>query len=48
MTSDRALLDWLLNLAEFGFVLIENVPIEQGHVPALQERVNFQKLTHYG
>ena len=36
MKSDAALLDWLENLDRFGFVLVRNVPVEEGPVPALQ------------
>ena len=38
MKSDAALLDWLENLDRFGFVLVRNVPVEEGPVPALQVR----------
>lgn len=48
MSDPYAQLDWLHNLAKFGFVLVQNVPVEEGHVPALQDLVAFQKLTHYG
>jgi len=48
MKSDAALLDWLENLDRFGFVLVRNVPVEEGPVPALQKRVAFEKMTHYG
>ena len=36
MNDDRALLDWLENLDKFGFVLVKNVPVREGPVPALQ------------
>ena len=36
MNDDRALLDWLENLDKFGFVLMKNVPVREGPVPALQ------------
>ena len=48
MTDDSAMYAWLLNLARYGMCLVKNVPVEEGHVPVLQERVAFQKLTHYG
>ena len=38
MEDDRALLDWLENLDKYGFVLVRNVPIREGPVPALQVR----------
>ena len=38
MERDAALLDWLENLDRFGFVLVRNVPVEEGPVPALQVR----------
>ena len=48
MSSDTALMNWLLDLKKHGFVLLQSVPIEEGHVPSLLDRVAFQKLTHYG
>jgi len=48
MESDTALLDWLENLDRFGFVLVRKVPVQEGPVPALQKRVAFEKMTHYG
>ena len=36
MEDDRALLSWLEDLDRFGFVLVKNVPIKEGPVPALQ------------
>ena len=48
MKDDRALLDWLELLDKMGFVLVRNVPVEEGPVPALQVRAGFEKLTHYG
>merc|ERR1712013_699237 len=48
MNNDEALLNWLENLEKYGFVLVRNVPIEEGPVPALQKRVAFEKMTHYG
>jgi len=48
MEDDAALLDWLENLDKYGFVLVRNVPVREGPVPALQERVAFEKMTHYG
>lgn len=40
MEDDRALLSWLEDLDRFGFVLVKNVPIKEGPVPALQVRSN--------
>lgn len=48
MEDDSALLDWLETLDRFGFVLVRGVPVELGPVPALQARVAFERLTHYG
>jgi len=48
MEDDRALLSWLEDLDKFGFVLIKNAPVREGPVPALQERIAFEKMTHYG
>jgi len=48
MKDDRALLDWLELLDKMGFVLVRNVPVEEGPVPALQVRAGFEKMTHYG
>ena len=36
MEDDAALLDWLENLDKYGFVLVRNVPVREGPVPALQ------------
>lgn len=36
MKDDKALLDWLENLDRWGVVLVKNVPIQEGPVPALQ------------
>ncbi len=36
MEDDRALLSWLEDLDRFGFVLVQNVPVKEGPVPALQ------------
>ena len=36
MEDDRALLSWLEDLDRFGFVLVKNVPVKEGPVPALQ------------
>ena len=38
MEDDKALLDWLENLDKYGFVLVRNVPVREGPVPALQVR----------
>ena len=35
MEDDRALFSWLEDLDRFGFVLVKNVPIKEGPVPAL-------------
>ena len=48
MTEDAALLDWLERLDRFGFVLVRNVPVREGPVPALQVRAGLEKMTHYG
>ena len=40
MEDDRALLSWLEDLDRFGFVLVKNVPVKEGPVPALQVRSN--------
>jgi len=48
MSEDKYLLMYLVNLARYGFVLVENAPVETGQVPSLQDRIAFQKLTHYG
>jgi len=48
MEDDKSLLDWLMDLDRLGFVLVKNVPIEEGPVPELQKRIAFEKLTHYG
>lgn len=48
MSSDRALLEWLDDLGKYGAALVQGVPIREGPVPDLQNRINFQKLTHYG
>jgi len=48
MTDDSALLSWLEDLDKHGFVLVKNVPIEQGPVHELQARSGFRRLTHYG
>ena len=48
MSDSREELAWLHQLRKFGFVLVQNVPLEPGHVPALQQRIAFEKLTHYG
>ena len=41
-------MDWLETLDKMGFVLVRNVPVEEGPVPALQVRAGFEKMTHYG
>jgi len=48
MNSDQGLLSWLEDLDRYGFVLVQNVPVEEGPVPDLQKRVGFERLTHYG
>jgi len=48
MEDDRSLCQWLMDLDRLGFVLVKNVPVEEGPVPALQKRIAFEKLTHYG
>ena len=48
MAEDAALLDWLERLDRFGFVLVKNVPVREGPVPALQVRAGLEKMTHYG
>jgi len=48
MTSDQGLLNWLEDLDQYGFVLIQNVPIEEGPVEALQARSGFARVSHYG
>lgn len=48
MEDDKSLLSWLLDLDKYGFVLVRNVPVEEGPVPDLQKRIAFEKLTHYG
>jgi len=48
MEDDKALLEWLENLDKYGFVLVRKVPVQEGPVPALQKRVAFEKMTHYG
>ena len=40
MRDDRALLDWLENLDRWGVVLVKNVPVQEGPVPALQVHMN--------
>ncbi len=47
MENDDALMYWLQDLSQYGAALIRDAPIREGAVPDLQERVNFQKLTHY-
>ena len=44
MEDDRALLSWLEDLDRFGFVLVKNVPVKEGPVPALQVRSNDYSL----
>ena len=43
MKKDASLLDWLENLDKYGFVLVRNVPVREGPVPALQ--VSLKKCT---
>ena len=50
MEEDKALLDWLENLDKYGFVLVRNVPVREGPVPALQVRgaeVCFPFIPHF-
>ena len=44
MEDDRALLSWLEDLDRFGFVLVQNVPVKEGPVPALQVSRSFKNL----
>eukprot|EP00095_Tigriopus_kingsejongensis_P006085 snap_masked-scaffold712_size108441-processed-gene-0.9 protein:Tk06085 transcript:snap_masked-scaffold712_size108441-processed-gene-0.9-mRNA-1 annotation:"hypothetical protein BRAFLDRAFT_212201" len=48
MTCRKSFLAWLQDLSKFGFVLLQNVPLEEGHIKQIAERVAFEKLTHYG
>lgn len=48
ITDDVALLTWLQQLEVFGFVLIQNAPVEHGQIKKLADRVSFIRKTHYG
>ena len=48
MTDDQALLSYLSNFSRFGFSVLSGVPLELGHVKKLQNRIAFERLTHYG
>lgn len=48
MENDNHLLDWIQKLEKFGFVLVQNVPIEEGQISKLQNRIGFPRITHYG
>ena len=48
MTSDKVLLEWIIELKELGIVLLVNAPKEGGEVLRIAERVNFGYQTHFG
>ena len=48
MTSDKILLEWIIELKELGVVLLVNAPNEDGEVLRIAERVNFGYQTHFG
>lgn len=48
MNDDNKFLEFLTHFLKFGFVLIENAPIEEGPTKDLVKRIAFDKVTHYG
>jgi gamma-butyrobetaine dioxygenase len=47
-SDEQALLDFLEDLECYGFVSIENVPVEKGHLRRLIDHIGFPRRTHYG
>ncbi len=48
MEDDRYLLNSLLELNRFGFVLVEGAGDKEDSLERMQDRIAFQKKTHYG
>ncbi|XP_034039570.1 gamma-butyrobetaine dioxygenase [Thalassophryne amazonica] len=46
--SDKAALDWILDLRRMGIVYLKNAPAEPGQVARLAERIGYLRLTYYG
>ena len=48
MADDRALLDWLYLLRDYGFAVMRGVPAEPGRVARIAERIAFARETNFG
>ena len=48
LQDDHALLRYLTDMEEFGFVLIKKAGRRPGEVERFSDRVSFHRTTHYG
>lgn len=46
--NEQAIKDWCLNIWQFGFCLIDNVPVTPEDTEKLCEQLNYIRPTHYG
>ncbi len=48
LTDDKALYAWLSDLHEYGTAFLRNLPLEEGMVGKVAERISFMRQTNFG